>query len=98
FPLFVWLDKYEAYESTYMIDSTVSSRSAQAQYDVVRPSPTDLVNIIVFPKGTQTKDLEFFVLSNGAPVNGAQVLLKPSGTNIITWGGSFHPANSLRAK
>jgi hypothetical protein len=97
FPLFVWLEGYEGYESTYTIDSTVSSRSPQAQYDVVRPTPTDLVNIMLFPKGTQTKDLEFVVLNNAAPVAGAQVMLKPSGSNIISWGSAFHPADSLRA-
>jgi len=98
FPLFMWLEGYEVFESSVTVRSTVASKSSGAAYDIVRNAPTELANLLAFPKGTNVKDLSFFVTQKGAPVAGAQVILKPFGGNYISWGSSFLGASSLRSK
>lgn len=98
FPIFLWLPDHEPFESQIKISSTVASQSGQAQYDIIRTKPTDLANLLAFPRGTPVKDLTFNVYKSGAFVEGAEVFLRPDGTNYISWGTGFLGASPLRSK
>jgi hypothetical protein len=99
YPMFVWLPGYAPFESLVEVESTRASRSPEAAVDIVKPSPSALTNIMVYPQSQQTKDLEFFVLHNGVALKDAQVSLRPTGGNFLDPGGLFFlPASNVRQK
>ncbi len=83
FPVFVTVDGFEPFEGEIKVHSTAASRSPKATADLVKPYPTEIANIRLYPKNTQVKDLEVFVTNNGAPLPGAQVVLRSQGTNFL---------------
>lgn len=83
FPVFVAVDGYEAFEGEIKVHSTAPSRSPKATADLVKPYPTEVANIRLYPKNTQVKDLEVLVTNNGAPLAGAQVILRSQGANFL---------------
>lgn len=83
FPVFVWVDGYEPFESEIKVHSTAASRSPLATADLVKPYPTEIANIRLYPKNTQVKDLTVLVTNNGAPLPGAQVILRSLGSNFL---------------
>jgi hypothetical protein len=84
FPLFVWVDGYQAFESVIEVPSTAASRSPNARADLLRPYPSELANIRIYPKATAVKDLDVLVLHNGAPLAGATVVLRATGGNFLS--------------
>lgn len=83
FPVFVWVDGFEPFEGQVRVHSTAASRSPKATADLLKPYPTEIANIRLYPKNTQVKDLGVLVVSNGAPVAGAQVVLRSRGDNFL---------------
>jgi hypothetical protein len=98
FPLFLWLPDHEPFEAQITVASTVAAKSSQAQFDILRKKPTDIANLLAFPRGTPVKDLIFTVHKSGGFVEGAQVFLSPDGTNFINWGSGYLGATPLRSK
>jgi hypothetical protein len=83
FPVFVWVDGYEPFESLVRVHSTAASRSPLATADLIKPYPTEIANIRLYPKSTQVKDLDVLVTHAGAPLANAQVILRSQGTNFL---------------
>lgn len=83
FPVFAWVDGYEPFEGQVKVHSTAASRSSKATADLIKPYPTEIANIRLYPKSTQVKDLEVLVTNNGAPLAGAQVILRSQGNNFL---------------
>ncbi len=83
FPVFVWVDGYEPFEGEVKVHSTAASRSSKATADLIKPYPTEIANIRLYPKGTQVKDFKVLVTNNGTPLPGAQVILRSQGDNFL---------------
>jgi hypothetical protein len=65
---------------------------------LLRPHPSELANIRLYPKGSEVKDLDVLVLHNGAPLKGVQVTLLALGENYLQDGvGTFLDPNVTRA-
>jgi hypothetical protein len=99
FPLFIWVDDYAPYETLVQVDSTAPSHSPKAREDVKRTYPTELVNVRLFPKHQEVKDLAFQVTHSGDVVKGATINLRPTGANFLDPDGAlFHPPVDARQR
>jgi len=97
FPLLVWLDGYQPFESIVRVHSTVASRSSSAKSDLLRPTPIELANIRIYPINQQVKDLQVLVTHDGAPLAGVIVQLRAAGSNFLDPSGqNFLPPVDTR--
>lgn len=84
FPVFAWIDGYQAFEGLIKIDSTIAQRTAESdQVDIPLEFPTLLADFKLYPVGIETQDLKFTVFHTSARVKEARVVLKPVGTNLL---------------
>lgn len=83
FPLFVWLDGFLPFEGDVTVHSTAAAQSPNAKADLVKPTPSEIANIRVYPKSQQVKDLGVLVTHDGLPLAGATVILRSLGVNFL---------------
>lgn len=83
YPLFVHLDGYQSFEGLIHIASTVRPLGDQIETHLVKASPSTEANIVLYPSGTKTQDLNFSVYYNGSGVKDATVQLRPTGRNVL---------------
>lgn len=98
FPIVGWFEGFAPFESEVIVSSTRAARSANAEYDLVKPMPTKIYNFAMFPSAGTTKDLVVNVYHHGAPLPGATVFLRPTGRNFLDPDSGFTPATNLRTK
>jgi hypothetical protein len=97
FPILAWVDGYAPFEGVIEVPSTAASRSPNARADLLRPYPSELANIRLYPKATAVKDLDVLVLHNGAPLANATVVLRATGDNFLSDDGMpFLPPRNTR--
>ena len=103
FPLFAFVEGYQSFQGFVRVESHFESaikKSAEQPYDFqpLRISaPTLLANLLLFPKGQETKPFTFRVVSEGKPLADASVQLTPDGTSQFSR-TSFLPPSTVRMK
>ena len=83
YPISVNLDGYQGLDGIIKIESTDAPKASHAVLDLVKALPVSIVNIRVYPLGSQTKDLLVQVTSDGVVYKGATVNLVPTGTSTL---------------
>lgn len=88
--LVVDLPGFQRVEGLFLIESTLSSRSAEpSKNEITKRVPTEIINVIVYPVGVQTGDLMFSVTHEGKPLSGARVQLLSTGKNKLDSANNF---------
>lgn len=82
FPIFAYINNYVQFEGIISIKSTVNDRDT-AQQLLLKPAPTTIGNIRVFPTGTETKNFEFVLTNNGRFINRATIYVSAARLGFI---------------
>ena len=98
YPVFAFVNGYVPFESKITIKSSKAQETTSSTAeDIIKTAPSLLGNIRLWPKGALAADYTFLITSNGTPVSGATVFLKPSNTDFVSHTGNFLTPEALRA-
>lgn len=83
FPILVDIPGYQKFQGYVNINSRVAPLAADTTEDVVRINPTEIANIMLFPLGHKSQDLNMNITSNAMPVVGAEIKLNYASANTL---------------
>ena len=88
FPVFVWQDGFQAFEGVVRVASTLAQRTEVSdEIDIVRPRPTLLTDIDIYPIGVTSPDLKFNLFHGISRLANAVIQLQPTTKHLLAGSG-----------